>query len=194
MTDLASLAAALAKAGAPVIGAVIGGPAGAAVAGTVVDALAESLGVAPTPDAVTQAVEADPVAAGPVIAQVERDQAPQVAIIMATMAADLARAEAASESFYKSGWRPAGAWLCIGLTAWQFVAVPLAKATFAPNYPPIPWDQLVWIITTYLGLYMGGHAAQNIAGSIADAIGSARPARNVVVQPNATGAVAVAQK
>jgi hypothetical protein len=175
---LKSLAATLARAGAPIIGGAIAGPAGASIAGAVVGALAEALGVEPTPEAVAAKIEADPAAAAPAVALVEREQAGQIAFVMATMAADLARAETAREHWFSWAWRPAGMWMCMGLIVWHFIFVPVAKSTLAPAYPPIPWDQLSWIITTFMTLYMGGNTAIRVAGSIADAISSARLARN----------------
>lgn len=65
---------ALAKAGAPILGTVIGGPVGT-LAGAAIGALAEALGTKPTPDAVKEAIETQPGAAE-IVRQVEAEKAP----------------------------------------------------------------------------------------------------------------------
>lgn len=70
MSDFERLAGQLAKIGAPILGGIIGGPAGAA-ATAVLATLAEALGTAPTPDAVTSRIEADPDTAKGAVAPLE---------------------------------------------------------------------------------------------------------------------------
>lgn len=64
----------LIKAGAPILGTVIGGPVGT-LAGAAIGALAEALGTPPTPEAVKQAIETQPGAAA-IVRQVEAEKAP----------------------------------------------------------------------------------------------------------------------
>lgn len=65
---------ALVKAGAPVLGTVIGGPVGT-LAGAAIGALAEALGTPATPEAVKQAIETKP-GAVEIVKQVEAEKAP----------------------------------------------------------------------------------------------------------------------
>ena len=66
MNDLVQ---ALIKAGAPLLGTVIGGPVGT-VAGAAIGALAEAFGTAPTPEAVKTAIETKP-NAGAIVQKIE---------------------------------------------------------------------------------------------------------------------------
>lgn len=75
--DFSSLATTLAKAGAPILGGAIGGPAGSALAGVIIGALADALGTDATPAAVEAAVRNDPEAPAKVAA-VEAAKAPAV--------------------------------------------------------------------------------------------------------------------
>lgn len=68
------LIAALTKAGAPILGTIIGGPVGT-LAGAAIGALAEALGTPATPEAVKQAIETKPEAAA-IARQVEAEKAP----------------------------------------------------------------------------------------------------------------------
>lgn len=70
------LIAALTKAGAPILGTLIGGPVGT-IAGAAIGALAEALGTSATPDAVKTAIETQPGAAA-IVQQVEADKAPSL--------------------------------------------------------------------------------------------------------------------
>lgn len=69
MNDLVQ---ALIKAGAPLLGTVIGGPVGT-IAGAAIGALAEALGTTPTPDAVKTAIETKP-NASTIVQKVEADR------------------------------------------------------------------------------------------------------------------------
>jgi hypothetical protein len=68
--SLETLAGQLLKIGAPILGGVIGGPAGA-LAPVIISAIADALGAAPTPEAVSAAIAADPAAAGAKVKEVE---------------------------------------------------------------------------------------------------------------------------
>ncbi len=68
------LIAALTKAGAPILGTIIGGPVGT-IAGAAIGALAEALGTPATAEAVKEAIETRPDAAA-IVKQVEADKAP----------------------------------------------------------------------------------------------------------------------
>lgn len=68
------LIAALTKAGAPILGTLIGGPVGT-IAGAAIGALAEALGTPATAEAVKEAIETRPDAAA-IVKQVEAEKAP----------------------------------------------------------------------------------------------------------------------
>lgn len=68
------LIAALGKAGAPLLGTIIGGPVGT-LAGAAIGALADALGTKPTPEAVKEAIETRPDAAA-IVQRVEAEKAP----------------------------------------------------------------------------------------------------------------------
>lgn len=67
---------ALVKAGAPILGTVIGGPVGT-LAGAAIGALAEALGTQATPEAVKTAIETRPDAAA-IVKRVEAEKAPEM--------------------------------------------------------------------------------------------------------------------
>jgi len=69
------LIAVLTKAGAPILGGIIGGPVGA-LATAVVGALAEALGTPATPEAVKEAIETGGPAAEAAVRRVEADRGP----------------------------------------------------------------------------------------------------------------------
>lgn len=71
-----SLIQALVKAGAPILGTVIGGPVGT-LAGAAIGALAEALGTQATPEAVKTAIETQP-GAGAIVKRVEAEKAPEM--------------------------------------------------------------------------------------------------------------------
>lgn len=173
MTDIATalggLAGALFKAGAPqlggIIGTAMGGPVGAVVggvAGKVIDTLAGRLGTPATPEAVTEAVEANPEA----VASIEA-QAPA---LLAVWEKEAERANAAQAAEIDKGfgrwqfWR--GAWqaLVVGGSA-----VILLTALFGGGWvkPLIPISEVIgwWgsITMTWLAVFNGGHTLKEIA-------------------------------
>jgi hypothetical protein len=75
--DLTQLATTLAKAGAPILGGALGGPAGAALADMIVGMVSNALGVPATPEAVDRAIKTNPQNAE-IVRQVEAAQGPAV--------------------------------------------------------------------------------------------------------------------
>jgi hypothetical protein len=71
------LIAALAKAGAPLLGTLIGGPVGT-IAGAAIGALAEALGTPATPEAVKEAIVTGGPAAEAIVRRVEAEKAPDL--------------------------------------------------------------------------------------------------------------------
>jgi len=104
--DLAALASTLIKAGAPVLGGALGGPAGAALAPMILGALTEALGLPgdASPEAVAQAVVTGPASAS-VVQRVEAEQAPSVLTELNARLADVQNARALQEHALDSGSR-----------------------------------------------------------------------------------------
>ena len=111
--DWKQLAGPLAKAGAGALGTILGGPAGGAIGAGVGGILAEALGVPAEPEAVVEAVEANPAAAREALAS--RDS--EVAAIIAKANADIIatinetyRQELRHEGVLVYGARPSMIW------------------------------------------------------------------------------------
>ncbi len=68
-----SLAGPLLQAGLPALGGLLGGPLGSTVGSVVGTAIAKTLGVPPTPQAVAQKIEADPSGSAVALAQIEAE-------------------------------------------------------------------------------------------------------------------------
>lgn len=176
MTDIASalgrLAGALFNAGAPQIGGIIGtamgGPVGAVVggvAGKVIESLATALGTQATPEAVAEAIPANPAA----VQQVEA-AAPELVRVY-EMEAD--RADAAQAAEIEKGfgswqfWR--GAWQALIIGGW---AVVLLAGVFGGPWvkPMLPMTDIVtaWgsVTLTWLAVFNGGHTLKEIAPMI----------------------------
>lgn len=111
---MASIAATAAKAGAPVIAAVLrgrGGKTGAMAAG-VIEALAGGLGTAPTPEAVAEAAAKQPERAAAVIRSTESERLEALAKVLAEenegfrIFAGIVQGEQASRSLLQRIWRP----------------------------------------------------------------------------------------
>lgn len=173
MTDIASalggLAGALFKAGAPqlggIIGTAMGGPVGAVVgglAGKVIDTLAGALGTPATPEAVAEAIPANPA----VVQQVEAT-APEMVRVYEMEAA---RADAAQAAEIERGfgtwqfWR--GAWQALIICGW---AVVLLVALFGGGLvrPLVSLTDIIgaWgsVTMTWLAVFNGGHTLKEIA-------------------------------
>lgn len=109
---------------APIVGGLLGGPVGATV-GTAANLVAGWLGVEPTPEAVEQALQKDPEALVKLKENEQRYQAKLTELQLAAETAQLTeinktmRAELASDSLYKSGWRPLFGYVMA--TAWAAI-------------------------------------------------------------------------
>jgi hypothetical protein len=157
--DWTSLGKQVIALGAPTIGAALGGPVGARVGGV----LASILGVEATPQAVGDAVAANP---GAVQSAEAAPSADLVAWLSthATMAASLAASETGRESFFAWGWRPAFSWLTAFLWAWNGVLRPVVVVLTGASLEAIPYDHLVGFSGLWLAIYGGGHTAKAIFG------------------------------
>lgn len=124
--DMSRLGPALIKAGAPLLKGILEnavGGIGGKIAGAAVDALAESLGAEPTPDAVADAIERDPASTAPVVQQVEAQLTRTVDIGTGDLAGylELLRGDQQSEGVLSRIWRPLFAIMYIFMFALQVV-------------------------------------------------------------------------
>lgn len=150
MNDLVQ---ALIKAGAPLLGTVIGGPVGT-VAGAAIGALAEALGTQPTPEAVKTAIETKP-DAGVIVQKLETSKGPEFYALLSKEADTYAAITAQEREYgwFYSAWRPAGMWLVLATWGFAILLAPVLKIT-------LPMQDLVAFTGLYLTLYMGGHTAK----------------------------------
>jgi hypothetical protein len=88
----------------------------------------------------------------------DKDQANQLAHDLATMAdrqhheammgqLEVNKVEAASKSFFVSGWRPAVGWVCVAGMAVNFLVVP-----FVPTIAPLDTGTMMPVLMGMLGL------------------------------------------
>ena len=103
--DWSTLAPALIKAGLGTLGTAVGGPAGGALGAALGQAAAAALGTEPTPEAVAEAVRADPSAAAEKLQPLE-----DAAHALLGKQLDLNAKQAESPSFFIAAARPAAFW------------------------------------------------------------------------------------
>lgn len=144
---------ALVKAGAPILGTVIGGPVGT-LAGAAIGALAEALGTQPTPEAVKAAIETKP-GAGDIVKQVEAAKGPELHALLTKEAENYASiiSQDAERGWFYTAWRPAGMWLVLAMWPFAVILAPFFRIA-------VPMADLVAFTGLYLTLYMGGHTAK----------------------------------
>jgi hypothetical protein len=161
---------AAAKVGAPIVKGALErylGPAGGAIGGVVIDTIAREAGVRTEqlehlpPHQVEAAVaRAEPRVAELVLAEVEQQR--EANRLM------LAELEAAgTHGTWSWAWRPATMWLIGALWLWSLAVVPVVNAATGAAIP-LHLSELTFLTGIYLGLYMGGHTAKEIAGKWAD--------------------------
>lgn len=169
---LGNLAGALFKAGAPqlgtIIGTAVGGPAGAVVgglAGKAIDTLATALGTPATPEAVAEAIPANPV----VVQRVEAATPEMVRVweIEAQRASDAQAAEIEKGFGSWQFWR--GAWQALIIAGWAII---LLAGVFGGYWikPMLPMVDIVsaWgsVTLTWLAVFNGGHTLKEIAPTL----------------------------
>ena len=158
------LAGALVKAGAPILGTALGGPAGAAVGGAIGGAIAEALGVEPSPEAVADALTQP--GADAALRSLEAAQADRWAeymLVAGKAQAELAAAEAA-RGFWHAGWRPALSWLLIAMWLWNALGAPVVSVFAPAPIPLVPWEHLLAFSGIWLTIYGGGHTLKSVLG------------------------------
>jgi hypothetical protein len=144
-------------AGAPTIGAALGGPLGAQIGGV----LGTVLGVDPTPEAIGAVVIDDPDRLARAEVEPSADLT-QWLLVHARVAASLAESEAKRESWFSWAWRPALSWLLIVMWAWNGLVLPIVNAIGRLGIAVMPYDQLLAFSGIWLAIYGGGHTIKAI--------------------------------
>ncbi len=146
------------KAGAPILADLVKGQ--SPVAGKIVETIAEQLGVPATPEAIVAAHMGGPETTEAVIRKVEADS-PEYWAYLAN--ADKSRAgifaQEAAEPWFAWAWRPFWMWMLAGL--WVLTALCIML-----RLPTIDLATLLGLTGIFAGLYMGGHAAQDIFSKV----------------------------
>lgn len=183
-STLGDLAGKLARAGAPILGGLIGtavgGPAGAAIGGTLagkaVDALADAFNVPPTPEAVAEAVTTRPDA--PAIVREVEAAAPEMIRLWEIEARRATDAQAAEIEKGFTSWQVMRtAWQVLIIAGWAAILmVALVGGNLgARTLMPLPEVVSAWgsVTLAWLAVFNGGHVLKEIAPSI----GFRRPGR-----------------
>jgi hypothetical protein len=166
MSALASiLIGSAVRVGAPVVKRLIEdnlGKTAGSVAETVIDAIAGEAGVT-----VDQLPSLPAEALDRAVATVEAETPELVAAYVAQQreANRLMLAEMDKGGAWTWAWRPATMWMIGALWLWSLVLVPLVNALSGATVP-LFLGELTFLTGIYLGLYMGGHTAKEIAGKL----------------------------
>ena len=119
----AAIAGQVIEAGAPTLGGLLAGPAGGVVGNLVGSLIGQALGVAPTPEAIGQAIQSDPSGAAAKIQAVEQAHGQTMSALEAEVA-DLASAREQTVDLAKSGSAISfGAPIVSAVTTLGFIAV-----------------------------------------------------------------------
>lgn len=162
MSALAAiLAGVAARVGAPIVKELLEhhvGGAGAAIGGAVIDAIAGKAGV--QPDALPS-LPADRLEAAVRAVEAETPELVAAWARQQELANELMRAEMEKGPALSWAWRPLTMWLIGFLWLWSLVLVPLVNSALAAAVP-VYLQELIWLTTAYMALYMGGHTAKEI--------------------------------
>lgn len=167
--DWKSIAGPLIGAGATVIGTAVGGPAGGVIGKTVGSVLSGALGVPETPEAVADAIAADPDAAKAALANSEAEIAKALAEANARMLETVNatyRVELQSEDWIVKYWRPVCGW---GLAlVWTLHGLAIGKAIWFKEYEVIKSIADLIVFYTVMGGVTGaavwGRTKEKVAG------------------------------
>lgn len=145
----------LTKLGLPVLGAAVAGPAGAAVgrllAGKLFD---EADGI--TPDMIAKSLEGNSAA----LAAAKEFELRERQMLLDTLQksdagqVELNKIDGASDSFFRSGWRPATGWVCVFGLAYQLLVRPLGGWVMQQllGWTPPPSLEVDTLMTLLFGL------------------------------------------
>jgi hypothetical protein len=152
---------------APIVGTALGGPAGAIVGSMV----ASALGTDSTPDAVTAAMAADPTNATKILQlQNQHEEAlKQMQLNYATAVVNaqggVIKAEASSQSWMASNWRPILMLSFTAIIVVNYLVVPIAQ-WFGVNEVPLVLPPDMWaLLKIGVGGYIVGRSGEKIARS-----------------------------
>lgn len=174
------IAGPLAKVGAPVLGTLIGGPAGAAMGKVAGEVLAGALGVPAEPEAVAEAIAANPDKAAAIAnspdmaAAIEQAHADMLKTVNETY-----RMELQQESWVVRYWRPACGW-CLAIV-WTVHGLAIGKAIWLKEFEIIKAiaDLMVFYIVMggVTGTAVWGRTKEKLAGvnnseAMSEAIGA----------------------
>lgn len=165
---LAIILAAAAKAGAPVVKAIVqkhAGPLAGTLAGSVIDQVAAKVGV-PAEDL----AQADPTAIESAVRTVEAETPEMVALWQAGLAGQFALLQSEqAEGFWQSAWRWGWMYLLAFLWLCAFLFFPLARS-LGFLIDPIDAAQLLTLTGWFISLYMGGHTVKEIGKQAVEAV------------------------
>ena len=151
---------------APVLGTALGGPAGAVVGSLV----ASALGTSSSPDAVNAAIAADPASAAKIL-QVQTEH--QEALVkmqtdyqtnLDTQRGEVIQAEAKSDSWMASNWRPILMLTFTAIVAMNWLILPVVS-WFGPHLVPLVLPPDMWdLLKIGVGGYIVGRSGEKITG------------------------------
>lgn len=166
-----------AKVGAPLVKGILekaiggrGGKVAGQVAGQVIDAIAGRAGV--KPDELPDLVAAEPAIVEEAVAAIEAETPELILAHVESqrLSIELQLAEMAKEPWWAWAWRPGWMWLLGLLWLCRLIVLPIADAvagTAVASAADI--GTMMTLTSVFLGLYMGGHTAKDIATKAIDA-------------------------
>lgn len=153
---------------APILGTALGGPAGAIVGSMV----ASALGTDSTPDAVTQAMAADPTSAAKILQmQNTHEEAlnkmqTDYATAIVNAQGGVIKAEASSGSWLAANWRPILMLSFTAIIVVNYLVVPIAQ-WFGVSEAPLILPPDMWaLLKIGVGGYIVGRSGEKIARNL----------------------------
>lgn len=158
----------LAAAGTKFLGRIVGEASPAAR--IVVEKIGAVLGGAATPEAIADRFKADPDAVIAAAREVEAGDPAMWEYLAFTEQGKFAvlQREDERKSPFSWAWRPAMSWLLIVMWAWSGMLLPIVNTAFGSAIGGMSIGDLVTFSGIWLGIYSGGHMAQNLAGRWAE--------------------------
>ncbi len=151
--------------GLPMIEQILGGKIGkdnAALVRDVLGRVANRSGV--SIDALPALAENSPEVVREAMSEVERMSPEILALYASGIELQLAELEASqNDPTWMRAWRPAGMYMIGFLWLWNAVFLHVLNAVFKIALPPVEWSILLQASAAYMGLYMGGHTAKDLA-------------------------------
>ena len=149
---------------APILGTALGGPAGAVVGSLV----ASALGTSSSPDAVNAAIAADPASAAKIL-QVQNEHEEALVKMQTdyqtnldTQRSDVIQAEAKSDSWMASNWRPILMLTFTAIVAVNWLILPVVS-WFGPHLVPLVLPPDMWdVLKIGVGGYIVGRSGEKI--------------------------------